>query len=127
MKNNSNRISVLFLLAIGLLWTAAANAQEPQKISLVQTPGEFVQQELKLEAGKSYVFEVENSGVDRLVGFVVAPKGKTDKANHVQNAYLFKTIADGEKASSKEVVLEKGEYVYFCPLNPTPQYKITVE
>ncbi|MEO1254298.1 MAG: cupredoxin domain-containing protein [Bacteroidota bacterium] len=125
MKNN--RISILFLLTIALLWSVASNAQEPQKISLVQTPGEFVQQELKLEAGKSYVFEVENSGVDREVGFVVAPKGKTDQANHVQNAYLLKTIADGEKASSKTVVLEKGEYVYFCPLNPTPQYKITVE
>ncbi len=125
MKRNS--ISILFLVALGLLSSVALSAQEPQKVSLIQTPGEFVQQELKLEAGKSYVFEVENQGVDRLVGFVIAPKGKTDKANHVQNAYLFKTIADGEKASSKEVVLDKGEYVYFCPLNPTPQYKITVE
>ncbi|MEO9870557.1 cupredoxin domain-containing protein [Ekhidna sp.] len=122
-----NRISVLFLLALGILWTTALNAQEPQKISLVQTPGEFVQQELKLEAGKSYVFEVENSGVDRQVGFVIAPKGKTNKENHVQSAYLFKTIGDGEKAASKTVTLEKGEYVYFCPLNPTPQYKIVVE
>ena len=126
MKNN-NRINAFFLLALGLLFSVTVNAQDAQKISLVQTPGEFVQQELKLEAGKSYVFEVENSGVDRLVGFVIAPKGKTQKENHVQSAYLFKTIADGEKASSKEVVLEKGEYVYFCPLNPTPQYKITVE
>ncbi len=120
------KASVLYLLALTVLMTLAYS-QEPQKINLVQTEGKFDQTELKLEAGKSYVFEVENDGVDHLLGFVIAPKGKTDKKNHVQTAYLSKTIADGEKASSQEVVLEKGEYVYFCPLNPTPQYKITVE
>ena len=26
-----------------------------------------------------------------------------------------------------EVTLEAGEYVYSCPLNPTPNYKIVVE
>ncbi len=120
------KASILYLLALTVLMTLA-KAQEPQKINLVQTTGKFDQTELKLEAGKAYVFEVENDGVDHLLGFVIAPKGKTDKDNHVQSAYLSKTIADGEKASSQEVVLEKGEYVYFCPLNPTPQYKIIVE
>ena len=68
-----------------------------------------------------------NKGVDHAVGFVIAPKGKTDQDHHVQAAYLSKTIEDGESAKSGEVTLEKGEYVYFCPLNPTPQYKIMVE
>lgn len=121
------RASILYLLALVVLGTLAANAQEPETINLVQTPGEFDQTELRLEAGKTYVFQVANEGVDHLLGFVIAPKGKTSKENHVQSAYLTKTIADGETASSQEVVLEKGEYVYFCPLNPTPQYKIVVE
>ncbi len=121
------KVSILYLLALLVLGNLAANAQEPQTVNLVQTPGEFDQTELKLEGGKPYVFEVENDGVDHLLGFVIAPKGKTDKQYHVQSAYLSKTIADGEKATSKEVVLEKGEYVYFCPLNPTPQYKIIVK
>ncbi|MEO9485156.1 MAG: cupredoxin domain-containing protein [Ekhidna sp.] len=122
-----NKISILFLLALSVLGTLAANAQEPQTVSLVQTEGQFKQKELMLEAGKPYVFEVENDGVDHLLGFVIAPKGKTEKEYHVQNAYLNKTIADGEKASSQEVVLDKGEYVYFCPLNPTPLYTLIVE
>lgn len=121
------KVSILYLLALLVLGNLAANAQEPQTVNLVQTPGVFDQTELELEAGKPYVFEVTNDGVDHLLGFVIAPKGKTDKEFHVQNAYLSKTIADGEKASSKEVVLEKGEYVYFCPLNPTPLYKIVVK
>lgn len=121
------RASILYLLALILLGSLAANAQEPETVSLVQTPGKFDQTELKLEAGKPYVFEVANNGVDHLLGFVIAPKGKADKQFHIQDAYLNKTIADGEKSNSKEVILEKGEYVYFCPLNPTPQYKIIVE
>lgn len=123
------KVSILYLLSLTVLILArlSANAQEPETINLVQTPGKFDQTELKLEAGKSYVFEITNDGVDHLLGFVIAPKGKTDKENHVQRAYLNKTIADGEKSSSQAVVLEKGEYVYFCPLNPTPQYKIIVE
>lgn len=121
------KASILYLLALTVLGTLAANAQDPKTVSLVQTPGKFDQTELTLEAGKPYVFEVENKGVDHLLGFVIAPKGKTDKANHVQNAYLYKTIADGEKSTSQQVVLEKGEYVFFCPLNPTPEYKIIVK
>ncbi len=102
-------------------------AQEAETVKLDQTPGEFVTKELTLKAGEAYVFEVTNKGVDHEVGFVIAPEGKTDQKNHVKDAYLAKTIKDGETAQSKAVTLEKGEYVYFCPLNPTPQYKITVK
>lgn len=117
--------SIIF--AITVLGAVFVNAQKVEKVSLVQTPGKFEQTELTLKAGKPYVFEVANSGIDHKVGFVVAPKGKADQANHIQNAYLKSTVEDGETAQSNEVVLESGEYVYFCPLNPTPQYKIIVE
>ncbi len=115
-------------IAIGRpLFIHATYAQEVKTIQLDQTPGKFETTELELKAGRPYVFEVRNAGVDHEVGFVVAPKGKTDADNHITNAYLTKTINDGETGRSKEVVLEAGEYVYWCPLNPTPQYKITVK
>lgn len=98
-----------------------------ETIQLKQIKGEFTTQGLKLSAGSTYVFEVTNDGVDHEVGFVIAPKGKTDQPNHIKEAYVQKTIKDGETSSSKEVTLTKGEYVYFCPMNPTPQYTIVVE
>ena len=117
----------IFLLVLGLGIAFASTAQTAEKVVLNQTPGAFEQTELKLEEGKSYVFEVKNDGVDHKVGFVIAPKGKTDQKNHIKEGYLAKTIANGESAQSQTVTLEKGEYVYFCPLNPTPQYSIIVE
>ncbi|MEM9856105.1 MAG: cupredoxin domain-containing protein [Bacteroidota bacterium] len=117
------------LIILGLLFISsiASFAQEAKTIKLNQAPGKFETTELKLKAGEPYVFEVTNKGVDHKVGFVVAPEGKTDQKNHVSEAYLAKTIKNGESAQSKVVTLEKGEYVYFCPLNPIPQYKIIVE
>lgn len=119
------KLIVTFVLA--LVGTALSQAQEATTVQLSQTPGAFETEALTLHADTPYVFEVTNKGVDKAVGFVIAPKGMTDQKNHVVNAYLSKTIKDGETASSKIVQLEKGEYVYFCPLNPTPQYTITVE
>ena len=116
--------SLIFLFAIGTASTAFA--QEAKVISLKQVPGEFEKTELKLEAGSPYVFEIHNDGVDHEVGFVLAPKGKTEQEHHIKNAYVQETVADGKSSRSKEVVLEKGEYVYFCPLNPTPQYTVVV-
>lgn len=51
---------------------------------------------------------------------------KTDAEHHIKNAYVTKVVGTNTKQSSKEVTLAKGEYVYFCPLNPTPQYKLIV-
>ena len=93
-------------------------------IKLEQTKGEFNIQGLTLSQG-TYVFEVANNGVDHEVGFVIAPKSNPDK--HIKTAYVQKMIKNGESSTSKEVKLEKGEYIYFCPLNPTPQYTITVK
>jgi len=119
------KLIVTFVFA--LVSITFSQAQEATLIQLKQTPGAFETESLTLSADTPYVFEVTNNGVDRAVGFVIAPKGMTDQKNHVENAYLSKTIKNGESASSKTVQLEKGEYVYFCPLNPTPQYTITVQ
>jgi len=101
---------------------------EAEVIQLNQIPGEFTNGNLTLEVG-TYKFEVANSGVDHEVGLVVAPKKEEiTEADHIQNAYVTETVKDGESQQCKgDVVLEKGEYVYFCPLNPTEQYIITVE
>jgi uncharacterized cupredoxin-like copper-binding protein len=115
------------LLSIALVITVLASVNAQETIKLEQTPGEFKTTELTLKAGESYVFEVKNVGVDREVGFVIAPFGQTESKYHVANSYLTKTIKNGETASSQEVILEAGEYQYWCPLNPTPAYKITVK
>ena len=94
-----------------------------QVISLEQTAGEFTQKSLTLEAG-TYVFEISNKNVGHAVGFVLAPKSNPDA--HIQTAYVTKAVEDGKTESSKATSLAKGEYVYFCPLNPTPQYTLIV-
>ena len=75
----------------------------------------------------TYVFEIANKDVDHNVGFVLAPKGKTDEANHTKTAYVKSPVATGSTSLTNEVTPTKGEYVYFCPLNTTPQYGLVVK
>jgi len=116
------------LITLFLAFTAATFAQEVKTVQLQQTDGDFTIKELKLSEG-TYVFEIENSGVDHEVGFVLIEDGKdaSKPKNHIKEAYVTKAVATGKTESSKEVKLEKGNYVYFCPLNPTPKYKLIVE
>lgn len=100
------------------------HSAKAQTIKLEQTKGDFNIQGLTLAQG-DYVFEISNNGVDHEVGFVIAPKSNPDA--HIKTGYVQKTIKDGETSTSKVVNLPKGEYVYFCPLNPTPKYTITVK
>jgi hypothetical protein len=123
MKN----LIIFFSLIIMMVFAHPGTAQDAEKVRLEQMTGKFVQTSLTLEAGKTYVFEVANKGVDHEVGFVLAPKGKPEQQFHIQEAYLKAAVKDGEMSSSREVTLEKGEYIYFCPLNPTPQYTLTVK
>jgi plastocyanin len=119
------RLSILFAVA-ALFIANISFAQKVQTVKLDQAPGAFTTTSLNLKAG-TYIFEVTNTGVDHEVGFVIAPKGKTEQENHITSAYVQKTIKDGESSISKEVTLSKGEYVYFCPMNPTPLYTLVVE
>lgn len=97
-------------------------------IKLDEVEGAFVTTELTLKEGE-YKFEVTNKGVEHDVAFVLAPKKENiQEEDWIADAMLTNVIADGETSTSKGAVkLEKGEYVYFCPMNPTPQYTITVE
>lgn len=104
------------------------NAQNQiiKTINLEQTNGEFTIKSLSLSPGV-YQFEIANKGVDHEVGFVLAPKGKTDAANHIKDAYVKAPVKNGTTSLTNAVDLSAGEYVYFCPLNPTEHYPLKVE
>lgn len=120
------KVIILSIVAIISLFSTTAFAQDAKVIQLEQTKGDFSVHGLTLSEG-DYIFEIGNNGVDHAVGFVIAPEGKTDQAHHIKAGYVKETIEDGKTSTSGVVSLEKGTYVYFCPLNPTPQYKIVVE
>ena len=124
---------VISILVIALAFTLTSNAQDAmakavKTISLEQTKGEFVQKAITVSEG-TYVFEVANNHAAKEVGLVLVKKGAdASKAeNHIQTAYVTEVVKDGETQTTKATTLEKGEYVYFCPLNPTPQYTLTVQ
>ncbi len=83
---------------------------------------------LTLKPGK-YVFRVTNKNVPYALGFWLRSKGYSWK-NPLHR--LTKTSVSGGgltlgKTRDYAVTLEAGEeYVYSCPLNPTPDYRIVV-
>ena len=119
---------IIAVLVIALGFAFNVNAQDVKKVALEQTKGEFTQKAVTLSEG-TYIFEIENSNVGTDVGFVLLEKGKSaaDANNHIKNAYVTSPVKNNSKSTSKEVTLTKGEYTYFCPLNKTPQYTLTVK
>ncbi len=125
---------VVAILVVALGFALNGNAQDKmmkdnvKTIALEQTPGEFTQKSVTVSEG-TYVFEVSNNHVGKDVGLVLVPKGKdaSKPENHIQTAYVTSVVKDGTVETSKATKLTKGEYVYFCPLNPTPQYTLSVQ
>ncbi|AIM60129.1 hypothetical protein IX49_06190 [Cellulophaga lytica] len=119
MKNLKNAIALVALL-VGVVFTSNAQDKMSKVISLEQTKGEFTQKNLTVAPG-TYVFEIANNNVGHDVGFVLVKKGQdvSKPENHIKTAYVTKSVANGKTEKSNATVLEKGEYVYFCPLNPT--------
>lgn len=115
---------LIAVVVIVLGFAFNTNAQEVKTVSLEQTKGEFTQKQITLSEG-TYIFEVANNNVGHNVGFVLAPK--SDVKAHIKEAYVTAQVKNNTKETSKKVTLKKGEYVYFCPLNPTPQYTLIVE
>ena len=116
-------------LAISLALASSARAQEQQAekvttIKLVQTPGQFEPQKLDLKPGK-YVFEITNRNVPHEVGFYLRKKSANGKGKPLPNSDA-RHLKAGEARKTGVVTLEPGEYLYSCPLNPTPHYIITV-
>lgn len=77
---------------------------------------------LQLKPGK-YVFKVTNKNVPYPLGFWVRGDGVVNRAR-------LPSVSGGglTLGTSKDyhIDLKPGEYVYSCPLNPTPNYKIVV-
>jgi plastocyanin len=114
----------IVILILGVSFTASA--QQVKTVALEQTDGEFTQKQITLSEG-TYVFEIANNGIAHNVGFVLVPQGKKGAENHIKNAYVTKAVATNKKSTSKKVTLKKGTYEYFCPLNPTPRYRLVVQ
>ena len=119
MKKNILAICAIFIASFTMV-----NAQVSQ-VNLEQTPGVFTQESLSLGEG-DYQFNIANKGIDHEVGFVLVPKGKYDEANHIKAAYVSAPVPTGKTSATGIVKLKAGEYEYFCPLNPTGKYSLTV-
>ena len=114
------KVITLFVLILSVSFAAQAQDTMTKKITLEQTKGEFTQKQLTVSAG-TYVFEIDNNNVGKDVGFVLVQKGKdvSKPENHIKTAYVTKVVANNTTGHSNPTTLEKGEYVYFCPLNKT--------
>jgi hypothetical protein len=76
---------------------------------------------LELKPGK-YIFRVTNSNVPYPLGFYLRGKGiKQVSLPKVSGGGLTKGIT-----KDYEVDLTSGDYVFSCPLNPTPDYPLVV-
>ena len=141
-------------LAAFSLAAAPLAAAEPTVIDLTQTACQFIESEngvdhgfkttskedcevvndesgdqrladskvLQLKPGK-YVFRVTNRDVPYDLGFWLRGEGLIGRAT------LPSVSGGGLKTGvTKDYVIEltEGEYLYSCPLNPTPDYKIVV-
>ena len=121
MKTQISKIVALLLVAFSIT-TAGAQVTN---VKLGQVKDAFETTQLTLTPG-DYQFEIANNGVDHEVGFVLVPKGKYDAADHIKSAYVKAPVANGTSSMTSVVSLAPGEYEYFCPLNPTPKYTLTV-
>lgn len=145
------RVSLVLGLTLAVL---PAGADEPVVIALTQTPCQFLESEngidhgfrsaraedceavnartgkervanakvLLLKPGK-YVFRVTNKNVPYELGFWL--RGAT----LVKRATLPSVSGGGliqGKVQDYAIELKAGDYVYSCPLNPTPDYKLVV-
>ncbi len=143
-------------LALGLTFTAlSCQAAEPVVIELTQTACQFLESENGLDHGYSstkaadcdainassgkerggkakvlnlkpgkYIFRVANKNVPYELGFWL--RG----ASLLKRAVLPSVSGGGltqGKVQDYAIELKAGEYVYSCPLNPTPDYKLRVQ
>ena len=121
MKNN---LIILLTLFFASVFSITIDAQV-QTLKLTQIPGDFKTKSITVAPGQ-YEFDIANEGVKHEVGFVLVPKGQYEAANHIKEAYVKETVATGKSSKTSVVTLEAGDYEYFCPLNPTAKYPLTV-
>ncbi len=153
----TKQIAVVFmsLLAMIVLGSAAQALAEPTVVQLTQVPCQFLESEngvdhgyrsksitdceainaqsgeKRLRAAKtivlkpgSYIFRVTNKNVPYELGFWLRGAGLVARAT-------LPSVSGGGLTTGKTqdyaIELTPGEYVYSCPLNPTPDYKLVVK
>jgi len=152
---NAMRATVFLFVAVCLFAIQPASAQDATIIELTQTGCQFVEAEhgkdlgyvtkrksdceainldsgderlskaktIRLKPGR-YVFRVTNKNVPYALGFWLRGDGVLNRAT------LPSTSGGGLTEGTfkdYEIELPAGEYVYSCPLNPTPDYRLVVE
>lgn len=128
------KLIVTAILAIAMIsFSNTVFAQSTDKdvtiIELTQIEGQFETQNLNLKPGK-YQFRVVNKDVNKDVGFVIQKAADKDgdvMKTGIKESFASAMIKKGEAQYTGVVELGTGEYVYSCPLNPTPHYTITVK
>ncbi|TQV75884.1 hypothetical protein [Denitrobaculum tricleocarpae] len=78
---------------------------------------------LVLKPGK-YIFRVSNKNVPYTLGFWLRGDGLANRA--MLPSVSGGGLAEGQTADY-QITLEEGDYVFSCPLNPTPDYKLRVK
>ena len=150
----SIRNAALIAASIGaLIFVSSGNVIAAEMITLTQTPCQFLQPEgqdhgfkstsksdciaenkrteknrlktsetLTLKPG-AYTFRVTNKNVPYPLGFWLRGDGLINRAK-------LPSVSGGGLTTGKSrdyrIILEPGEYVYSCPLNTTPDYKLVV-
>lgn len=148
-------IPLLAFNAFALVAAGDAPAQQAKVIELTQVPCQFIESEnganhnfksaakadceainaktgaersasaktIELEPGK-YVFRVTNRNVPYELGFWLRGDGLAGRVT-------LPSVSGGGLTTGKtqdyEIELKPGSYVYSCPLNPTPDYKLVVK
>ena len=82
---------------------------------------------LELKPGK-HIFRVTNKNVPYELGFWLRDKdyNPNNPLHHVTKTSVSGGGLTTGKTQDYEVELKPGEYVYSCPLNPTPNYRVVV-
>ncbi len=129
MKKVVSVLTIICALFINQTIKAQTMEKDVTIIELIQTEGQFETQELNLTSGK-YRFRVVNKNVDKDLGFVIQKEEDKDAdvmKSAVPNSFTTAYVKKGEVQYTGVVELKNGNYVYSCPLNPTPHYKLIVK
>ena len=146
--------ALIIVAGLGLAVPAAQSLAQAKTIELTQTPCQFLESEggkdrgfksakgsdcetingrtgkqrlaesktIELKPGK-YVFRVTNRDVPYELGFWLRGASLIDRAR-------LPSVSGGGLTAGKTqdyaIELKPGNYVYSCPLNPTPDYKLVV-
>ena len=150
-KTYLSTLALATFISLAMFITNPAHAEEPVIITLTQTPCTIIEAEVEpmefvsesivdckrinketegertfvplvLKPGKT-IFRVANENVPYELGFWVRGAGLGRLTlPKVSGSGLF----PGE-VKDYEIELKPGEYLYSCPLNPTPDYPLIVE